>query len=68
MQSLKGVKYTVWIACSYYWCKTNMQTVSVAVPAKHQTIQVKEVELTFNWKWNFKQKNHIYNLQVTMQN
>ena len=59
MQSLQGIKYTLWIACNYYWCKTNLQIVSVTVPAKHQITQINELELTFNWKWDSTQKNHL---------
>ena len=36
-----------------------MQIVSNTVPAKHQITQINELELTFNWKWNSKQKNHV---------
>ena len=37
-----------------------MQIVSVTVSAKHQITQINELELTFNWKWNSKQKKNIY--------
>ena len=50
--------HTVRIAWNYYLCKTNMQIVSVTVPAKHQITRINELELTFNCKWNSKQKNH----------
>ena len=36
-----------------------MQIVSVTAPAKHQIIRINELELTFNWKWNYKQKSYI---------
>ena len=36
-----------------------MQIVGVSVPAKHQITRINELELTFNWKWNSKQRNHI---------
>ena len=51
--------HTGWISCNCYWCKTNRQIVRVTVPAKHQITQINELELTFNWKCNSKQKNHI---------
>ena len=44
------------VACNCYWCKTNMQILSVTVPAKHQINWINELELTFKWKWNSKQK------------
>ena len=50
--------HTVWIVCNCYWCKTNIQIVSVTVPAKHQITWINELKLTFNWKWNSEQKNH----------
>ena len=33
-----------------------MQILSVTVPAKHQITPINKLELTFNWKWNSKQK------------
>ena len=36
-----------------------MQIVSVTVHARHQIPQIDELELTFNWKQNSKQENHI---------
>ena len=38
-----------------------MQIVSVTVPAKliNQLTRINELELTFNWKWNSKQKKNM---------
>ena len=50
-----------------------MQIVSVTVPAKHQITRINKLELTFNWKWNSKQKNQVtwksqHKINATLQN
>ena len=30
----------------------------VSVTAKHQITRINELQLTFSWNWNSKQKNH----------
>ena len=44
--TLTGVKLTGKLCVSLYL-------------KKHQITQINELEVTFNWKWNSKQKNHI---------
>ena len=64
MQSLQGVKCT---QCEYYATITGVKlTCNVTVPAKHQITRINKLELNFNWKWDYKQKNQ--NWKVTMQN
>ena len=50
-----------------------MQIKSVTVPTKHKTTQINQLELTFNWKWNSKQKNQTtwkshHKINLTFQN